>query len=369
MPGSKSTRRSESTIDDYRTLIDRTIVPALGDIPASKLGTRSLEQFYAQLRRCRVRCKGRQFIEHRTDGPHECRTVRHRRRPGRPSAKSIAEHNCTTAGCTVIECLPHVCKPLAAATVRKVHFILSAALSTATRWEWISSNPADEAKKPKQTPPHPKPPTAQQAARILSTAWEADPAWGLMVWLFMVTGARRGEVIALRFTDAHLDQAVLEVRRSYTHRSGKRREADTKTHQMRRISLDAYTVELIREHLRRCRELSVELGFTLDENSFMFSYKVDHSSPCNPDAISHRYTDMCAGLGIESHLHTLRHYSATELIRAGVDIRTVAGRLGHGGGGTTTLRVYAAWVEESDRDAADIIAGRTHKHRPELTEI
>jgi site-specific recombinase XerD len=40
----------------------------------------------------------------------------------------------------------------------------------------------------------------------------------------------------------------------------------------------------------------------------------------------------------------LWHYSATELITAGVDIRTVAGRLSHDGGGTTTLKVYAASV-------------------------
>jgi hypothetical protein len=43
---------------------------------------------------------------------------------------------------------------------------------------------------------------------------------------------------------------------------------------------------------------------------------------------------------------------------AGVDLRTVAGRLGHGGGGTTTLRVYAAWVGESDRRAAEILGSR-----------
>lgn len=57
-----------------------------------------------------------------------------------------------------------------------------------------------------------------------------------------------------------------------------------------------------------------------------------------------------------TRLHSLRHYSATELVAAGVDIRTVAGRLGHGSGGATTLRVYAAWVEEADRRAAATIA-------------
>ena len=67
---------------------------------------------------------------------------------------------------------------------------------------------------------------------------------------------------------------------------------------------------------------------------------------------------MCAALGINTHLHALRHYAATELVTSGVDVRTVAGRLGHGGGGTTTLRVYAAWSAESDKRAADLLAAR-----------
>jgi site-specific recombinase XerD len=64
---------------------------------------------------------------------------------------------------------------------------------------------------------------------------------------------------------------------------------------------------------------------------------------------------MCADLGIDSHLHVLRRYSATELLTAGVDLRTVAGRLGHGGGGATTLRVYAARVQEQG-DPAGLFA-------------
>ena len=42
---------------------------------------------------------------------------------------------------------------------------------------------------------------------------------------------------------------------------------------------------------------------------------------------------MTAALGIDTHVHALRYYSATELIAADVDVRTVAGHLGHGGGG------------------------------------
>lgn len=65
-----------------------------------------------------------------------------------------------------------------------------------------------------------------------------------------------------------------------------------------------------------------------------------------------------------TRLHALRHYSATELLAAGVDLRTVAGRLGHGGGGTTTLNTYAAWVEQADRRAAETIATIVPRPQP-----
>jgi integrase len=65
-----------------------------------------------------------------------------------------------------------------------------------------------------------------------------------------------------------------------------------------------------------------------------------------------------------TRIHALRHYSATELLAAGVDLRTVAGRLGHGSGGVTTLRTYAAWVEQADRRAAETIAQIIPKPAP-----
>jgi site-specific recombinase XerD len=65
---------------------------------------------------------------------------------------------------------------------------------------------------------------------------------------------------------------------------------------------------------------------------------------------------MTAKLGLRTHRHALRHYSATELLTAGVDLRTLAGRLCHGGGEATTLKVYAAWVVGADKKAAQLIA-------------
>jgi integrase len=78
---------------------------------------------------------------------------------------------------------------------------------------------------------------------------------------------------------------------------------------------------------------------------------------------------MAIRLGLDTLLKSLRHYSATELVSSGADVRTVAGRLGHGGGGTTTLRVYAAWVSEADQRAANALGPRMPaRPKPRTTE-
>jgi hypothetical protein len=91
--------------------------------------------------------------------------------------------------------------------------------------------------------------------------------------------------------------------------------------------------------------------------AYVFSIAPDHGTFLDPST-THRFERMARRLGIDSTLHKLMHYSSTELLNAGVNIRVVAGRLGHGGGGATTLRVYAAWLAEADQRAAPALAGR-----------
>ena len=123
---------------------------------------------------------------------------------------------------------------------------------------------------------------------------------------------------------------------------------------------------MLREHRERVRRRVEELGGEVTEQTFLFSSvrRPDHCEPYSPHAVSSRYKEMAERLGIATHLHSLRHYSATELLTAGVDLRTVAGRLGHGGGGATTLKVYAAWVAASDRKAAELLRTRLPARRP-----
>ncbi|GAB3903912.1 hypothetical protein GCM10029964_096600 [Kibdelosporangium lantanae] len=191
-----------------------------------------------------------------------------------------------------------------------------------------------------------------------------DEDWGTLVWLAMTTGMRRGELCGLRFARIDFDAEVIDLRRNWV--LGK--EKDTKTHQNRRIALDSETIVLLSEHEMRARNRLEDLRkeFTNDLFVFTGTKTPDHSQPYSPNAVTQRYKDMATRLGIDTHLHALRHYSATELLTAGVDLPTVAGRLGHGGGGATTLRVYAAWVAASDRKAAEILGSRMPKRTPKI---
>jgi integrase len=317
----------DSTRRAYEGYVRRTIRPALGEEPARKITARTLENFYTELRRCRIRCDGKPFIEHKTKDEHDC---------GKK------------------QCRPHGCDPFGSSTIRQIHAIISGALDAAVRWEWIDSNPARLARKPKQKRPEPDPPTSAEAAKLSEAAFEMDEDWGTLVWLAMTTGMRRGELVALRFRRVDLDEGIIDLRRNWV--LGK--EKDTKTHQNRRIALDTETIVLLKEHKARVKQRVESLGTNFSEDMFVFSSAKtsDHSEPYPPNAVTQRYKDMATRLKIDTHLHALRHYSATELLTAGVDLPTVSGRLGHGGGGATTLRVYAAWVAASDRKAAEILA-------------
>jgi integrase len=76
----------------------------------------------------------------------------------------------------------------------------------------------------------------------------------------MTVGARRGELCGLRRRHVDLDAAILTIQASVGGRRSATRQKDTKTHQMRRIALDAETVEILREHIARQDDRIRQLG-------------------------------------------------------------------------------------------------------------
>jgi hypothetical protein len=121
---------------------------------------------------CRAHCRGRKYIEHRTDGPHQCDDH---------EGDQCPRNNPQGCGRCRRMCKPHKCEGLSASTIRQIHRILSGALDRAVVWKWISVNPAEQADKPGLPIPNPQPPTPGEiASRRDSSALGTAPASALL---------------------------------------------------------------------------------------------------------------------------------------------------------------------------------------------
>jgi integrase len=87
--------------------------------------------------------------------------------------------------------------------------------------------------------------------------------WGCFLWLAMTTGARRGELCAMRWDQLDLDRAVLTIWSSIAQKNTHTCEKDTKTHQRRRIALDYNMVSLLRACRQQCEQDAAAVGLTL----------------------------------------------------------------------------------------------------------
>jgi integrase len=336
-----------STREAHEGYVRRTIKPVLGGIRVRKLRADTLDALYAHLKKCSRLCGRLPKVEHHTAEEHMCDARCGPLRDHRTSRP----HQCDE------RCRPHRCKPMAPGSILRIHAIISAALNLAVRSEWIDRNPAEKATPPRARKREPDPPSPAQAARLLNEVWQDDEQFGLYLWAAFTTGARRGELLALRESRFDFEAQEVTFARNYLVKQGQRIEKDTKTGEGRRLSLDPLTCELFAEHFRRRRAAVGAAGVTVPPDAFAFSPDPAGSHPWNPDTMTHRYGRYAVRVGISSSLKELRHYSATQLLSNGVDLRTVAGRLGHAEG-STTLRFYAQFAQPADQAAANLLSGQ-----------
>ena len=288
---------SPTTLRVYRTQIEHTIRPALGSIKVQRLGAKDLDDLYRAMKE-----KG-------------------------SSPKTVRNH----------------------------HALLAAALHQAVRWGWVRRNVAEMAKPPRVTQRVVRPPSVDAVRQLVVAAEERDPRFAPLVMMAALTGMRRGELCALRWSDLDLDEGQIEVARSVVLVPGGLGEKTTKTNRTRRVALDEVGLSVLRTHRARVEEWARLADEELRPDAFIFSPYVDGSLPFRPDNVTNFFTRVRDELKLpDVRLHDLRHFTATQLIGAGVDVRTVAGRLGHTDP-SMTLRVYSHALEERDRAAAAVM--------------
>jgi integrase len=233
---------------------------------------------------------------------------------------------------------------------------MSAALRQAVRWQVIGRAVTEQAQPPAARP---KPVQATNAAvvrALITTAEDTGlPVLAAAISLAAATGCRRGELCGLRWLD--LDPTgVLHVRHSLKHGlDGRALELrDTKTHQERKIALDDYALAVLAAHRARLEAAASEAGVPIQTDAYILSFDPSGAQPVKPDTVTRQFESLTKGVGVRMRFHDLRHFTATQLLGANVDPRTVAGRLGHSDP-SITMRVYAGFLQERDREAAQIM--------------
>src|ERR1700733_10664685 len=243
-----------------------------------------------------------------------------------------------------------------AKTIRNHHAVISAALHQGVRWGWVRANVAEMAKPPRVAHKRVTAPSVEIVRGVIEAAERRDPRLAPLLMLAALTGMRRGELCALRWTDVDLNIGTIHVTRSVVVVPNGLAEKTTKTDRGRSVALDPVGVTLLSEHRALTAQWLGEAGKKLSPSSFVFSPYVEGTTPFRPDNVTSFFIRVRNEVGARQvRLHDLRHFTATQLIGAGVDVRTVAGRLGHTDP-SVTLRVYSLALEERDRAAASVIA-------------
>lgn len=288
---------SPTTLRTYRSNIEKAIRPRLGRLPLNRLTARQLDELYGQLK-----AEGR-------------------------SPKTIRNH----------------------------HAIMSAALHQAVRWGWMRENVAERAKPPRVSQSRVKAPAVESVRAIVEAAERRDPRLAAFLMLAALTGMRRGELCALRWSEVDLERGQLEVSRSIVVVDGGVAFKSTKTDRSRLIALDEVAIAVLLRHRAGFDARAAETRAEVVDDPFVFSPEFDGSIPFRPDTMTSFFIRVRNELGLPAtRLHDFRHFTATQLIGAGVDVRTVAGRLGHSDP-SLTLRTYSHVIEARDRAAAALM--------------
>lgn len=212
-------------------------------------------------------------------------------------------------------------KPLSGSTVRRIHGVAHRALGVGVRWGWLATNPATGTMPPRPIRRPITPPSPQDVAALIGVARDADPALATLLLLAATTGARRGELCALRWSDLNPATGELDVVRAVTIANGEAIVGPTKTRRGRRIHLDRATLDALAAHRRRVDIDARRDGRTTAADGYVFSSDPTGRRPWRPDrarrradGTNHRNTNEIARqhlTGLSAHRRSdSRHLTA-----------------------------------------------------------
>ncbi|MGD0497573.1 MAG: tyrosine-type recombinase/integrase [Bryobacteraceae bacterium] len=241
-------------------------------------------------------------------------------------------------------------RPMSAKTVRNIAGVVSSAFGRAVKWGLVLVNPVTASE-----PPIPK----KRRGIALTTAQQdllieaASGPWCLSTFLAMdaALGARRGEVLALRWSDVEDGRAV--IGRSLCQTKGGLEFKSTKTEEIRVLGLPEEALAALEVHRKAQGEFRAKFGSDYRADLDLIFANTD-GTPLRPDSVSATVSALFKRLKIAkpkgAALHLLRHSHGSHMLAQGVPLPAVSARLGHSSV-RVTADVYAHAIHGQDDEA------------------
>ena len=248
-------------------------------------------------------------------------------------------------------------KPLAPKTIRHNLSFISDVFSYAVKMDLLSDNPCRKVTIPKGEVKE-KPIYSQEEMALLLTRISGEPTkYRAFFFLIAYSGFRRSEMLGLEWKDVDFEHNVITIKRTSNYTAGRGTYTDTtKTKRSQRVlKISPYIMGILKELKDEQDEEALRLGDKWVETDRLFVKW--NGEPMNNQTPYGWLKEFCEKNELPFYgIHSFRHFAASALISAGLDVTTVSGALGHCNSGTT-LNVYSHMFQNAQARVAEAMDG------------
>ena len=208
---------------------------------------------------------------------------------------------------------------LSGQTVVHHHRFIHRVLAQALREGRVRQNVAAVASKPKSTRREMRSLSGEEIAKIIDTA--SGTRLAPLVAIGLASGARRGELLGLKWHDVDFSRGTMSVRRSLEQtKNGGIAEKAPKSGKSRVVRLPEIGIETLRRH--RIGQGRLGPGYVFPGDNA--------GNPWTPHKVTDGFRALARTAKVaNASFHTLRHTCATKLLEQGVHPKVVQEMLGH----------------------------------------